>query len=106
MLTRHATKYPSDIILKNIEDRLVHTVIAKLNFLYPDENCDNFTNLQKNQKIIIRALLGWKNIMANGAHKNLTEQGKLNLINLGTRLKTKLKKLISILQNDEIQVSI
>lgn len=84
---------------------LVQTIIPKLNILYKDENSENFTKLQKNQKIIIKALLDWKNFMSNGSHKDLNEQGKLNIIDLATRLKTKLKKLTSTLEKEEIQVS-
>lgn len=104
-VTRHGAKFPSDDILDDIS-KLVPTIQDKLRELYADEAHENFQKLQKNQQKIISSIIKWTNVMAGGTHKDINVNGKQTMLDLGARLKEKLKPLSETLKKEEIEVNI
>lgn len=101
-MIRHGKKYPAAKVLSSINDDLEPNVLSKIKEVY--NNDDNLNSLQKNQKMIIKALKKWKNLLKKGTHKDLNYHGKMCMTKLGKRLNDKLKPLVNQLNKDNIEV--
>lgn len=110
MLSRHGSKYPSNEILKNINKTLVKRIQQILIQIYGNlENGESLKyseDLKHNQRIIIQNLILWENPMRKGSHKNLNEDGKQFMIELGARMKAKLMPLAKKLTANEVEVTV
>lgn len=108
IVTRHGTKWPSEDILSKIQDQLILNIQNAVKEIYEIPNNNDELRyegeLQKNQKIIIRSIIKWKNYLDQGSHKDLNDRGKQTMTGLGKRLKQKLWPLVNVLKKDNIEV--
>lgn len=108
IMMRHGAKWPSEDILSQINDELVPLVQKTVKQVYEipgnDHDLQYSDVLRKNQKLIIRSIIKWKNKLHEGTHKDLNDRGRKTMTDLGTRLKQKLKPLADVLTKDNIEV--